>query len=225
MNHLTISDAISNRQYGFIHERSTVLQLLHFLDYCAEIMVKGGVLNVIYSDYVKAFDSVTHRRLLSKLESYGIKNQVLTWVENFLTRRSQSVRVNEERSLRAPVMSGIPQGSMFGIILFTIYFNVSPASIISIFTYLRMTPNLYVISPIDKTAMVCRMTFEEHKIGVINGCWILTLTNVKLSHWDHLKILSTLTLTASTDRSWNMSSAKKILVLLWTPPLNLKSTY
>ena len=68
---------ISNKQYGFIAGRSTSLQLLHMLDRWTEYLEYGGQIDVMYSDFEKAFDEVLHARLLSKLYSYGISNTVI----------------------------------------------------------------------------------------------------------------------------------------------------
>ena len=73
--------------------------------------------------FSKAFDSVPHRRLLGKLRSYGISSNLYGWIKAFLTGRSQTVRVNGEESISAPVISRIPQGSVLGPILFVIYIN------------------------------------------------------------------------------------------------------
>ncbi|KAK4329292.1 hypothetical protein Pmani_000326 [Petrolisthes manimaculis] len=67
LDHMLKNNALSPKQYGFIHGRSTVLQMLHYLNHCYEIVARDGVVDVIYLDYAKAFDSVPHRRLLSKL--------------------------------------------------------------------------------------------------------------------------------------------------------------
>ena len=66
---------INNKQYGFIAGRSISLQLLHMLD--TEYLEYGGQIDVMYSDFEKAFDKVPHARLLSKLYSYGISNTVI----------------------------------------------------------------------------------------------------------------------------------------------------
>ena len=103
LNHL-----LSEKQYGFISGRSTVRQLLKYLDICVTTMANGGVTDTIYLDFAKAFDTVPHSRLLGKLQAYGITGDILKWIEAFLRNRSQIVRVNGEESFSAPVLSGIP---------------------------------------------------------------------------------------------------------------------
>ena len=137
LDYLLENDLLSNKQHGFISGRSTVTQLLRYLDECIEEISDGSVVDAIYLDFSKAFDTVPHKRLMSKLESYGITGKVKEWVKAFLTGRSQTVKVNNDESLSAPVMSGIPQGSVLGPLLFLIYRISSTPRYIS----LRMTRN------------------------------------------------------------------------------------
>ncbi len=113
----------SDRQFGFLKGRSTVIQLLQILDHWTELLETGGRIDVIYTDLEKAFDKVPHQRLLSKLQTYGIHEKAINWIKAFLTNRRQRVKINDALSDWEEVLSGIPQGSVLGPLLFIIYIN------------------------------------------------------------------------------------------------------
>ena len=116
MKHLLEKKLLLTKQYGFISGRSTIVQLLSYLDKCVKTIVDGGVVDTIYLDFVKAFDTVPHRRLIGKLNAYDIKGNILNWISEFLCDRKQVVRVNGAQSAPAPVVSGIPQGKVLGTV-------------------------------------------------------------------------------------------------------------
>ena len=114
---------ISDNQHGFRKKRSCLTQLLSHIEHIYSCLNNSEEVDVIYLDYAKAFDKVDHQVLLAKLERYGIGGNVLRWIEQFLTNRSQTVLVEGSKSSYQPVISGVPQGTVLGPILFLVYIN------------------------------------------------------------------------------------------------------
>ena len=74
-------------------------------------------------DFSKAFDTMLHQRLLHKLEFYGISGSTLNWIRSWITSRTQTVVVNGESSSEVHVASGVPQGTVLGLLMFLLYSN------------------------------------------------------------------------------------------------------
>ena len=173
VTYFTENNLYAKCQHGFRKKRSCVTQLLEVMEDITSLMDRGHSVDVIYMDFRKAFDTVPHRRLLVKLEAYGIGGNILKWIENFLTARLQYVRVGEKTSQKTQVLSGIPQGSILGPVLFTVFINDLPNDLQSTCRIFADDTKIF-----NKTENSHVIQEDDYRNGLRNGICILIYLNV-----------------------------------------------
>ena len=123
LRHIENFKILTNCQAGLKKKKSTLSMLIKLTDTCLQNMDNSNATICVFIDLKKAFDTISHERLLAKLELLNIKGKALQLFTNYLKNRQQITIINNTKSGTRPVVVGVPQGSILGPILFTIYIN------------------------------------------------------------------------------------------------------
>uniref|UniRef100_A0A3B3DH72 Reverse transcriptase domain-containing protein n=1 Tax=Oryzias melastigma TaxID=30732 RepID=A0A3B3DH72_ORYME len=149
--HINNNSILYKHQYGFRKHHSTYMALSHLLDSVTSALDKNKFICSIFLDLSKAFDTVDHTILLSKLQKYGFQHNVLKWLRNYICDRSQFVCINGCISDRLNIQCGVPQGSVLGPLLFLLYINDL------CFVSKDLTPIMFAD---DTTLLLCHSDFN-----------------------------------------------------------------
>jgi hypothetical protein len=146
---LTSNNIFYEHQYGFRPKHSTIHPIIHLLNKCAESnnKKKKELTLAVFCDLSKAFDVISHKILLHKLNNYGLRGIINTSFQNYLTDRTQYVEIEGSRSTSRQLQCGVPQGSILGPLLYLIYVNdISKSSNSHILSFADDT-TMYVSDP------------------------------------------------------------------------------
>lgn len=172
---LTSNHLFHPNQHGFLKGMSCDTQLaLFFNDISSSVDVNVPV-DVLFLDFEKAFDKVPHKRLFRKLACLNLNPLVLDWLKSFLTNRNQFVLTNNFSSPMSPVVSGVPQGTVLGPLLFLIYINDLPSNILS---NVRLFADCVIYRPINSDHDVDILQSDLTLITEWCEKWLMTI-NVK----------------------------------------------
>ena len=167
--YLNVKGLMDKSQHGSRSGRSTLSQLLLHHDKLLEALENGDNIDAIYLDFAKAFDKVDHNLLLRKLKQMGVKGRLGMWIQNFLKNRTQQVLVDGKLSSSFTLISGIPQGSVLGPILFLIFISDITKDLSSdVFIYVDDTKIIKRIKNVEDVLELQEDLFKLHHWGQQN---------------------------------------------------------
>ncbi len=173
---------LSQNQFGFREKYSTNMALLDIIDNITQTLDSKAYSLGIFLDLSKAFDTIDHTILLSKLENYGVRGLALNWFKSYLSNRQQSVEINTNISLMQPITCGVPQGSILGPLLFIIYINDITKVSTQMKSILFADDTNLLLNDSDLTRLILKANAELQKIT--NWLKINKLSlNIKKTHY------------------------------------------
>ena len=174
---------LTSEQFGFRSGRSTMDQLLLVYSEVSKWTDEGQVVDVVLFDYSKAFDVVCHELIIAKLRCLGIQGNVLHWIQSFLSGRLMKVCVKGSFSQPRRVLSGIPQGSVLGPLLFLIFINHIASDLTCNFKIFADDLKIYACvnhqSTTDHSSLAARVQTDINKLHNTSLSWGLTLNREK----------------------------------------------
>ena len=164
VNHLEINKLLYKHQYGFQKGKCTEQNLLHVTNFIAKALNEGKYCIGLFLDLKKAFDVCSHKILLEKLKSFGVKNTALKWFTSYLSERMQCVDINGNLSTPRGIDISVLQGSILGPILFLCYINDLPAAT-SLLTFLFADDTSGLLAGDSLPDLVDKMNIEIKKLA------------------------------------------------------------
>ena len=185
ISHLESNRLIRDSQHGFRKGRSCLTNLLEFFHDMFSTYDKSRAIDILYLDFKKAFDKVPHKRLMAKVRSLGIIEEVGDWIEDWLSNRQQRVVINGSSSGWQKVTSGVPQGSVLGPLLFIIYINDLELGLVSKISKFADDTKMGINA--DSDAAIKQLQNDLEKIGEWSLKWQMpfNLEKCKVMHIGH----------------------------------------
>ena len=126
VKYIETNNILPDSQHGFRTSKSVTSQLLETFNDLTNSIENKEIVDVIYFDYRKAFDSISHKKLLDKLTNIGITGALHKWITSYLSNRKFKVKIQTSFSNTKSIISGVPQGSILGPLLFILYISDLP---------------------------------------------------------------------------------------------------